>query len=319
MRHILIDTDTGSDDAVALLAALREPTVKVEAITTVCGNIPLSLATKNALISISMANTYQPPVFVGAEAPLFRPLFTAENVHGEDGLGDVGFPEPEQTVSEGFAPDKIIEYAKKFPNELELIVLGPATNIAIAIQKDPEAMSLVKHIYSMGTGGFGWGNVTPVAEFNVFVDAEAYDIMLKSGIPLTIIGFDVCLGTATFNKSDMDELLASSDGAARFAIKCNSALVQYNIKRSGEEIIDMPDPVAMAVALWPEVALETVDCNCIVCTIEPAAYGQVILDIGSFPGHNTLFGKSEPNAGVVKTIDSDLFKNKIKAILTVQA
>ena len=319
MRHILIDTDTGGDDAVALVAALREPSVTVEAITTVCGNVPLPQATKNALISISMANTYTPPVFVGAEKPLVRPLFTAENVHGNDGLGDVGFPTPEQTVSEGFAPDKIIEYARKFPNELEIIALGPATNVALAIQKDPEAMALVKRIYSMGTGGFGWGNVTPVAEFNVFVDAESYDVMVKSGIPLTIAGFDICLGDAAFKKADMDEMLNSGDEAAIFAIKCNKVLLEYNIKRSGEEMIDLPDPVAAAVALWPELVLEAVDCHCIVCTIEPAAYGQVILDIGHFPGHNTLFGKSEPNASVVKTLDNELFKKKLKEALTAQA
>ena len=319
MRHLLIDTDTGSDDAVALIAALREPSVKVEAITTVCGNVPLPLATNNALISIAMANTYQPPVYVGADKPLYRALYTAENVHGDDGLGDMHYPVPPIPVSSGFAPDVILEYVRKFPNELEIVTLGPATNIALAIQKDTTTMAKVKRIYSMGTGGFGPGNVTPVAEFNVYVDAEAYKIMLESGIPITIAGFDLCLGDAALTRSDIAILKSSVDPAAVFAVDCNRVLITYNQKRSGQEIIDLPDPVAMAIALWPNVIAEQLPCHCYVCTIEEPAYGQVILDYGQNPPTSHVLSTNAPNAMVVKTIQNTLFKEKLLQALTMQA
>lgn len=319
MRHFLIDTDTGSDDAVALIAALREPSVKVEAITTVCGNVPLPLATNNALISIAMANTYHPPVYTGAEAPLYRPLYTAENVHGEDGLGDMHYAIPPIPVSSGFAPDVILEYVRKFPNELEIVTLGPVTNIALAIQKDAATMAKVKHIYTMGTGGFGPGNVTPVAEFNVYVDAEAYKIMLESGIPITIAGFDLCIGDAAFTRADMNLLKASQDPAASFAVDCNRVLIAYNQKRSGQEIIDFADPVAMAVALWPTVIAKQLPCHCYVCTIEEPAYGQVILDYGQNPPSNHTAITKQANASVIKTIHSTLFKEKLLQALTLQA
>ncbi len=319
MRHLLIDTDTGSDDAVALIAALREPSVQVEVITTVCGNVPLPLATNNALISIAMANTYQPPVYMGADKPLCRPLYTAENVHGEDGLGDMYYTVPSIPISEGFAPDAILDYVRKFPHGLEIVTLGPATNIALAIQKDAETMAKVKHIYTMGTGGFGPGNVTPVAEFNVYVDAEAYKIMLESGIPVTIAGFDLCLGGAAFTRADMDALHASGDPAASFAVDCNSTLIEYNLKRSGQEIIDFADPVAMAVALWADVVAKQLPCHCYVCTIEEPAYGQVILDYGQNPPSNNTLLTSTPNAVVVKSIDNVLFKTKLMQSLTKQA
>ena len=204
MRKIIIDTDCGSDDAVALMMALKSESVQIEAITTVCGNVPLELATKNALMTIEITNAQMPPLFVGASKPLMRDLVTAVNVHGEDGMGDIDLIHPSLIPEKEHAVDAIVRIVESCPNEIEIVTIGPATNIALAIMKAPLIMQKVKHIYSMGTAGFGRGNTTPVAEFNVYVDAEAYDIMLRSNIPLTIIGFDVCLGDAALNKNDLE-------------------------------------------------------------------------------------------------------------------
>lgn len=315
MRKIIIDTDCGSDDAVAIMMALKSEEVRVEAITTVCGNVPLELATKNALMTIEVANGQRPPLFVGASKPLMRDLVTAVNVHGEDGMGDLDLIHPTIFQQEEHAVDAILSIVKENPYEIELVTIGPVTNIALAIMKDPITMKKVKHIYSMGTAGFGRGNTTPVAEFNVYVDAEAYDVMLRSGIPLTIIGFDVCLGDAAMNKSDMDMLLASGKQEAIFAVKCNHSLLNYNLKRSGEHIVDLPDAVAMGVVLWEEIVLESVDCYCKACIIDPSTYGQVIVDDGRVLAVSEGFVSHKPNSKVCKTINNMKFKDKLFQLL----
>lgn len=315
MRKLIIDTDTGSDDAVAIIMAVKSADVKVEAITTVCGNVPLELATKNALMTIEVANGQKPPLYVGAAKPLMRDLVTAVNVHGEDGMGDCDLIHPTLVPESRHAVDAILDIVEKNAGEIEIVTIGPVTNIALAILKAPETMKKVKHIYTMGTSGFGPGNTTPVAEFNVYVDAEAYRMMLNSGIPMTIIGFDVCLGEAALTQDDMDVLLASGKPEAVFSVKCNRSLLEYNIQRCNEPIVDLPDAVAMGVVLWNEIVLEEKWCYCYVCTMEEAAYGQVILNDGSKLAISDGFAGHTPNAKVCKTIDNSLFKEKLISLL----
>ncbi|KEK10882.1 hypothetical protein EP18_14635 [Lysinibacillus sphaericus] len=315
MRKLIIDTDTGSDDAVALIMALKSTNLKVEAITTVCGNVPIELATKNALMTIEVANGQKPPLYIGAAKPLMRDLVTAVNVHGEDGMGDCHLIHPTLLPERKHAVDAILELIENNPGEIEIVTIGPVTNIALALLKAPETMKKVKHIYTMGTSGFGPGNTTPVAEFNVYVDAEAYSIMLNSGIPTTIIGFDVCLGEAAWNKEDMDVLLASGKEEAVFSVQCNRSLLAYKLERSNEHIVDLPDAVAMGVVLWDEIVVEDKLCYCYVCTTEAAAYGQVILNDGSKLAISDGFAGHMPNATVCKTIDNPLFKKRLIELL----
>ena len=315
MRRIIIDTDCGSDDAVAIIMALKSSEVKVEAITTVCGNVPLHLATLNALMTIEVGNGQKPPLYVGATKPLMGDLVTAVNVHGNDGMGDCDLIHPSLQPEKEHAVDAILRIVNAYPGEVELVAIGPATNIALAIMKDPITMKKVKHIYTMGTSGFGRGNTTPVAEFNVYVDAEAYSVMLSSKIPITIIGFDVCLGDAALNKEDMEMLMASGKEEAEFSVKCNKSLLHYNLNRCGEHIVDLPDAVAMGVVLWDSIVLEALNCYCYVCTKETATYGQVIIDDGSFPAVSNGFTNNKPNAKVCKTLDNKIFKRKMFELL----
>ncbi|WP_375090345.1 nucleoside hydrolase [Peribacillus sp. RS7] len=315
MRKLIIDTDTGSDDAVALMMALKSTEVEVLAITTVCGNVPLELATKNALMTVEVTNSQQPPIHAGAAKPLMRDLVTAVNVHGEDGMGDDDLIHPTINPEPGHAVDVILDLVEKNPGEIEIVTIGPVTNIALAILKAPETMNKVKRIYSMGTAGFGAGNTTPVAEFNVYVDAEAYSIMMKSGIPISIIGFDVCLGEAAWNREDMKFLMASQKEEAMFAVQCNSSLLEYNLQASGGHFVDLPDAVAMGVALWDDIVLEDKFCYCYVCTTEEATYGQVIINDGSKLAISDGFGSNPPNATICKNIDNQLFKNRLLELL----
>lgn len=309
MRKIIIDTDTGSDDAAAILTAMAASDVEVLGLTTVSGNVPLEQATLNALQTLEVCGA-EVPVYKGASAPLFRPLVTATSVHGKDGLGDQGLVHPIRKPQEGHAVDFILDMARKHPGELELVTLGPVTNIAIALMKDREAMKGIKHIWSMGTAGFGVGNCTPVAEFNVFVDAESYAYFLESGIPITIIGFDLCLGKTAFWKEDLDEM-AQSGPVGQFVTDCTKVLLSYNLRAKNEYNIDLPDAVAMGVALWPDIVVESVNAYCYCCTKEEPAYGQVIIYDPAIP---LSVGVPIPpaNAAIIKRIDSEKFKAYFK-------
>ncbi len=313
MRKWIIDTDTGSDDAVALLLALGCGEVEVLGITTVAGNVPLDKATRNALMTVQVAGA-KLPVYPGAAKPLFRNLVTAVNVHGQDGMGDLGLIHPQQKPQQRHAVDYILDTVRAAPGEIELVTIGPVTNIALAILKEPETMRQVKHIWSMAGAGFGVGNTTPVAEFNVYVDAESFAVLLGAGIPLTMIGTDVCFGQAAWDEADMALLEGGGGEAARHAVQCNRTLCELNLRRCGQKIVDLPDAVAMAVALWPDITLDAPACTCYCCTKEQPAYGQVIVN-----DHSHLLAIEGPdapaNATVVRKIDEMQYKNRLNKVL----
>ncbi|MGL4372298.1 MAG: nucleoside hydrolase, partial [Turicibacter sp.] len=190
MRKFIIDTDTASDDVIAIIAALKEKTVDVLALTVVAGNVSLDQATQNALTAIEVADTYQPLVYKGADKPLYRPLYKAENVHGDDGMGNMHLPASKLKVEDMHAVDALIELIEKHPHEIELITLGPLTNVALTCMKAPDVMAKLKSIILMAGTGVGPGNVTPYAEFNVYVDAQSLDIVLKLDVPKLFVGWD---------------------------------------------------------------------------------------------------------------------------------
>lgn len=301
MRRLLIDTDTASDDAVALIMALREPSVQVEAITVVAGNLPLPLAVRNALICVEVAATYTPPVYAGVARPFLRDLFTAENVHGQDGLGDMGWPDPALPPANGHAADAIIALAERYPHELEIITLGPLMNLALACLKAPHIARLVKSVHVMGGCGFGPGNVTPVAEFNMYVDADAVAIVLNSGLPLTFVGWDVSTDATFITQQDLDALLASGSPIADFCVRCNTALKQYNADLWGKHGIDLPDPVTMAAALYPDLITRQITAYTQIERTGAASYGQLLID------QHHLLGRPA-NAQIVLQIDAARFK-----------
>ena len=311
MRKFIIDTDIGSDDAAALIMAMKNPEIDILGITTIGGNIPLENTTKNALQVVEECKK-EIPVYKGADKPLKRDLVTAGNVHGKDGMGDKGLIHPTRKAEEKNAVDFILETVKKNPNEIEIAVLGPVTNIALAIIKDRETMSKVKHIWSMGTAGFGKGNMSPVAEFNVFVDAESYDIMLNSQIPVTIAGFDLCLGDASFTPDELKELEKTYLG--KFITDCNSTRLKFNEEITGTPYVDLPDAVAMATAIYEDVITEKINAYCYCCTKEEATYGQVIIYDISKP-YTVTYNIPKTDTTVIKSIDVNKFKSYLKEAL----
>lgn len=304
-RKFIIDTDTASDDCAAIMMAVLSEKAEILGLTTVAGNIPLDKATNNALQTLEVCGA-DIPVFEGASHPLIRPLKTAVSVHGEDGLGDRGLVNPKGKAQTKPAVDFILDSVKKYPEDIEIIAIGPVTNIANAILTDPETMKKVKKIWSMGTAGFGFGNATPVAEFNVYVDAEAYKIMLDFGLPLTIIGFDICLGDSAFDRDDLEKL-KNGNTCGKFIYECTKALHKFNLDCGNGDFVDLADAAAMGVVLYDDIVTEAVSCCCFCCTKEEEAYGQVIpYVIGKT--YSVELPHFEQNCVMIKSIDSKLYK-----------
>ncbi|MCU1243755.1 MAG: Inosine/uridine-preferring nucleoside hydrolase [Candidatus Acidoferrum typicum] len=248
-RTLLIDTDTASDDAVALIMALRSPDVRVAAITVVAGNAPVAQATSNALFTVELCGA-NVPVYSGAEAPLLRKLVIADWFHGADGLGDHGYKPAKRRAEPGHAVDALIQTVRDNPG-IEIVTLGPLTNLAMALLREPKLAASVKRCVVMGGAPCCVGNVTPAAEFNLWVDPEAARIVFRSGLPLEMVGWQLCCGGAALDEKDVARALALKNPVAEFAIRCNSAASEAFFKQTGQRGISLPDPVTMGIALNP--------------------------------------------------------------------
>jgi len=253
-RTFLIDTDTASDDAVALILALRAPDVRVAAITIVAGNVPVEQATRNALYTAELCGSAV-PVYSGAAKPLVRTYQNATWFHGRDGLGDHGYPTAKKSPEPIHAVDAILETIEAHPG-LVLVTLGPLTNVALAVARKPDIVQKVSRCVMMGGNPCCEGNVTPAAEYNIWVDPEAAQIVMRSGLPIELIGWHLCRGEAVLDRSDIDKVEKFQTKLAHFAIECNShASAAYKIQ-TGEDGICLPDPVAMCLALDPTIGTD---------------------------------------------------------------
>jgi len=253
-RVFLIDTDTASDDAVAIIMALRAPDVRVAAITTVAGNVPVQQSTRNALYTAELCGS-DVPVFMGAEKPLLRVYQNATWFHGRDGLGDHNYPEPRRSPERLLAVDAIIETIESNPG-LVIVTLAPLTNLALAVAKKPSIVSKVGRCVIMGGAPCCEGNVTPAAEYNIWVDPEAARMVLLSGLPIELVGWQTSRGNAVVHEDDIAKILGFNNPVARFAVECNSHARKAYKVQTGEDGISLPDPVAMSVALDPSIGTD---------------------------------------------------------------
>ncbi len=250
-RPFLIDTDTASDDAVALIMALRAPDIDVRAITIVAGNVPLEQAARNALYVAELCGS-DAPVFPGATQPLQREHIHAEWFHGKDGLGDNNYPAPSRKPELTHAVDAIIETVRGNPG-IALVTLGPLTNVAMAILRAPDIAANISRAVVMGGAPCCEGNVTPAAEYNIWVDPEAAHIVMHSGLPIELAGWHLSRGPAVLNAGDIEHVLSMNTTLARFTIECNRVAREAYREQTGEHGISLPDPVAMSIALDPSI------------------------------------------------------------------
>ena len=319
-QRVIIDTDPGVDDAMAILLALNSPELKVEALTVVPGNVEAAQGLENALKLVSLAGRCDVLVAGGAQHPLNQKLITAQYWHGKNGLGGVELPASKCKPDARFAPDLIIEMVHKYPHEITLIPVGPLTNIALAVSKDPGIVSLVKDIVIMG-GSITGGNVNGAAEANIYNDPEAAQIVFNAGWIVTMVGSDVGERTLITRK-DVTRLQASPRPESAFLGK----LVDFYLTRSeksGYQGAAMYDPLAVGVVVDPTlVTLKSMHVD--VETKGEFTRGETVANRMGSDENNVLHGDHyeiegvialKPNARVCVASDADrfvrLFVNRI--------
>lgn len=251
-RKIIIDTDPGQDDAVAILLALASPDeLEVLGITAVAGNVPLPLTQKNARIICELAGKPQVPVFAGCDAPLKRKLVTAEHVHGKTGLDGPQMADPVMPLQEQHAVDFIIEILRReAAHTVTLCPLGPLTNIALAFQRAPDIVGRVQQIVLMGGAYFEVGNITPAAEFNIYVDPEAAEIVFASGVPLVVMPLDVTHKALT-NRARVEAFRSLGNEAGRMVAEWTDFFERFDMQKYGSEGAPLHDPCVIAYLLRP--------------------------------------------------------------------
>lgn len=275
-RKLLIDTDTASDDAVALLMALRHPDVDVVAITVVSGNVPLQQGVINALVTAELCDS-EVPVYAGAGNPLLREPAYAEWFHGPDGMGDQNYPPPKRAAESTHAVDAIIDTLDNVA-DIEVVTLGPLTNLALALKLKPSLAEKVKKCYIMGGAPCTIGNVTPAAEFNIWVDPEAAQIVFQSGMTIEMVGWHLCRGEANLRPDDIDLVRSFDTPYAHFTIDCNHTAMEANRIQSGEIGIPLPDPTTMAIVLDPSICTERSNHRVQIETQSELTRGMTVVD-----------------------------------------
>src|ERR1700723_833421 len=250
-RRVIIDTDPGVDDALAMWRAPRSPELRVEGIAPVAGNVPMEFTLPNALKLVEIAGRTDVPVAGGARHPLVRKLVTGEHVHGNNGLAGVEFPEPKIKPVAESAPEMIRKIVKANPGEISIVAVGPLTNVALALRDDPDLAAKIKSIVIMG-GSLSGGNVTPAAEFNLYVDPEAARIVLDAGVPLTMVGLDVTR-KVLFTDQRLKALETAKNPSGIAAAKIMAATLEHLNRGPHPMIKAMHDPLTVANLIDPGI------------------------------------------------------------------
>ena len=303
MRSLVIDTDTASDDAVALILAARTPGVTIRAVTVVAGNVPLPSALTNALATLHLAGAGHVPVHAGLAGPMLRPLDTAQDVHGVDGMGGAALPDPGRGPTDGHAVDVLRRIARDEPGQHVLVTLGPLSNVATALLLEPDLLTRFAGTYLMAGAFDGVGNSNACGEYNVWADPEAAAIVLAAPGAKTFVGWDVSRRYAVITPPEQDEL-RSLGPVGEFTVAINRVVDEFCRTVTGLPGYDLPDPIAMAVAIDPTLVRRAQDVHVTVGR-DHLARG------GTFVDHRHT--AAPPNATVAWEVDEAGFKAMLRA------
>jgi purine nucleosidase len=295
VRRIIIDTDPGQDDAVAILTALASPELDVVAITTVAGNVPLERTTANALAMVELAGREEVPVHAGCRRPMVRPLVTAEYVHGPTGIDGAALPDPTTPPAPGHAVDVLVEMLLA-AEATTVCVLGPQTNLAMAMVKEPSIVGHIDEVVLMGGGFFEGGNTTPAAEFNIYVDPHAAHVVFSSGVPITMMPLDV-----THQALTTDARIARFRELGTAAGDATAGMLDFYDRHDeakyGTEGGPLHDPCVVAYLLRPELFTGR-RCNVAIEHRSEQTMGMTLVDWWGVTGNDA-------NAQVMRWIDAD--------------
>lgn len=298
-RSIIVDTDPGQDDALAILLALASPELNVLGIIGVAGNVPLDLTTRNIRVVCELANRSDMRVFAGADRPLKRTLVTAEYVHGSSGLDGVDLPEPTMALQSQHGVDFLVETIMSEPAQsVTLCMLGPLTNLAMALKKEPKIGPRLEAIVLMGGGFFEGGNVTPAAEFNIFVDPEAAQIVLESGVPITMLPLD-CTHQALTSQKRIAAFRALGNPVGVACAGWMEFFERFDEDKYGTDGGPLHDPNVIAFLLKPEIYHSRL-INVEVETSSPLTTGMTVADWWRVSDRT-------PNVTYVRDVDADAF------------
>ncbi len=301
--RMIIDTDTASDDAVALAMALRHPDVEVLALTTVAGNCPVEQATRNALFTAELCGS-NVPVFQGAAEPLLVEARFATWFHGRDGLGDQGYPPPVRKPETVDAVAALVTTIRDNPG-CTLVTLGPLTNLLMALRQAPDLVELVGRCVVMGGTVNAVGNVTPAAEFNLWFDPHAARGVFASGLPIELAPWELCRGEAGFDHRERKDLKRLDTPLAHFFVDCNTSAMAAARRQSGTDRMELPDPAAMAVALDRDGVVTEASRHYVEVEADsPLTRGMSVVDSLDVTGE-------PPNVEVIRSIDNHRFKQMV--------
>jgi purine nucleosidase len=317
-RKVIIDTDPGTDDAMAIMLALNSPELDVRAFTVVPGNVTAAQGLENALRMVSLANRCDIPVAAGAQHPLFQKLVTAEFWHGKNGLANIELPSAKCKVDNRWGPELIIEMVHAAPHEITLVPIGPLTNIALALQRDPSIVPLVKEVIIMG-GSISGGNVNASAEANIFNDPEAAQLVFQAGWPLTMVGLDV--GDKTLlTRKHLEQLGKMHGPESDFIYGVAKYLIELS-EKFGDTGTPMYDPLAVGVAIDASL-VKAPTMHVDVETVGVYTRGETVANRRGAIERNVLhkfpdgeryviegLDKVEPNARVCTEVNAEQFLN----------
>jgi len=298
-RKIIIDTDPGQDDAVAILLALGSPELEVLGITCVAGNVPLALTQRNARIVCELAERTDISVFAGASQPMVNRLVTAEHVHGKTGLNGPELWDPTMPLRKEHAVDFIVKTLRTHRDgAVTLCVLGPLTNVALALIKAPDIAEHIREIVLMGGGSFEGGNITPSAEFNIYVDPHAAKVVFRSGIPLVVMPLDLTHKTLT-TRTRVDRFKALGNKAGVFTAEMMDFFERFDMEKYGSEGAPLHDPNVIAYLLQPEMYAGR-EVNIEIETESALTQGMTVVDWWRVSGR-------QPNAMFMRDVDDAAF------------
>ncbi len=299
-RKIIIDTDPGQDDAAALMLAFASgEELEVLGITTVAGNVPLRLTSRNARIVCELCGRTDIPVYEGAEHPIERKLVTAEHVHGKTGLDGAELDEPKMMVKPPHAVDFIIETLRREDEgTVTLCTLGPLTNVGLALKKAPDIAPRIRELVMMGGGFFEGGNITPAAEFNIYVDPQAAAIVLGAGIPVVMMPLDVTHQLLT-TKARVAKIAAIGTRPSRVMVDWLQFFERFDEEKYGSDGGPLHDPTVIAYLLKPEL-FSGRHCNVEIETQSELTMGMTVVDWWRVSGR-------QPNVRVMRNVDADGF------------
>lgn len=299
LRKIIIDTDPGQDDAAAIMLALASPELDILGITAVAGNVALALTSRNARMITEICGRTDIKVFAGADKPLRRALVTAEHVHGKTGLDGVEPFEPGRPLEPKHAVDFIVETLRWEPaGSVTVCALGPLTNIATVFEQAPDVVPLIKEIVLMGGGFFEGGNITPSAEFNIYVDPEAADVVFQAGVPITMMPLDVTHKVLT-TRARVDRLRANGNRPSMAMADMLEFFERFDEQKYGTDGGPLHDPTVIAWLLDPGMFTGRT-CNVEIETGSELTLGATVVDWWK------VTGRAE-NAFVARDIDADRF------------